>query len=93
MGEFGLAEVFGGVAGDMALLMVASGGVVLGGGVSLRLAEKLSDSGFRRAFLDKGRLSYFVEKVPVRLILRPDVALWGAARHAAEMTADGPGGR
>jgi glucokinase len=79
------AACFGAIAGDMALVMVARGGVVLGGGVSLRLADKLTDGSFRRAFLDKGRLSYFVEKLPVRLILRPDVGLWGAARRAAEL--------
>lgn len=81
------AACFGAIAGDMALVMVARGGVVLGGGVSLRLADKLTDGSFRRAFLDKGRLSYFVEKLPVRLILRPDVGLWGAARRAAEVAA------
>jgi glucokinase len=83
------ASCYGSLAGDMALMMVARGGVLLGGGVSVRLAEKLADGTFRRAFLDKGRLSYFVEKVPLRVILRSDTALLGAARHAADLAAAG----
>lgn len=79
------AGFFGAFAGDMALLMAARGGVYLGGGVSLRLADKLADGTFQRAFLDKGRLSYFVERVPVHAILRTDTALWGAARRAGEL--------
>jgi glucokinase len=71
----------------MARVTAARGGVYLGGGVSVRLADKLADGRFLRAFLDKGRNAYFVERVPVKLLLRPDTALWGAARRAAELAA------
>jgi glucokinase len=77
------ASCYGAVAGDMALIMVARGGVLLGGGVSAKLAEKLADGTFRRAFLDKGRLSHVVERVPLQVVLRTDIAIWGAARCAA----------
>jgi glucokinase len=75
----------GSLAGDMALVTAARGGVYLGGGVSVRLADKLADGTFLRSFLDKGRNAWFVERLPVKLLLRPDTALWGAARRAAEL--------
>ena len=83
------ASAFGAYAGDLALVGGARGGVYLGGGVSVRLADKLSDGSFLRAFLDKGRNSSFVERVPVRLLLRADTALWGAGRRAAELAGEG----
>jgi len=79
------ASAFGAFAGDLALVGGARGGVYLGGGVSVRLADKLVDGTFLRAFLAKGRLSPFVEKVPVRILTRPDTAIWGAAQRAGEL--------
>jgi glucokinase len=79
------AAAFGSFAGDLALIGGATGGVYLGGGVSVRLAKKLADGTFLRAFVDKGRLAAFVETLPLQIILRPDTAIWGAARRAAEL--------
>jgi glucokinase len=79
------ASTFGAFAGDLALVGGARGGVYLGGGVSVRLAKKLADGTFLRAFLAKGRLSPFVEKVPVRILTRDDTAIWGAAQRAGEI--------
>jgi glucokinase len=83
------ASAFGAFAGDLALVGGARGGVYLGGGVSERLAEKLADGTFLRAFLAKGRLSPFVEKVPVKILTRPDTAIWGAAQRAGELAGGG----
>jgi glucokinase len=79
------ASALGAFAGDMALVGGAAGGVYLGGGIPVRLAGKLADGTFLRAFLAKGRLSPFVERVPVQILLRPDTALLGAGRRAAEL--------
>jgi glucokinase len=79
------AAVLGSFAGDMALAAMARGGVYLGGGVPPRVAPLLADGTFLRAFTDKGRLSAFVEPLPVRVILRQDTALLGAGRRAAEL--------
>ncbi|HXT21924.1 MAG TPA: glucokinase [Thermoanaerobaculia bacterium] len=82
------ARAFGSYAGDLALIGGARGGVYLGGGVSERLADKLADGTFLRAFMNKGRLTDFVQTVPVQIILRPDTAIWGAARRAGELAAE-----
>jgi glucokinase len=79
------ASAFGSYAGDLALTGGARGGVYLGGGVSLRLAAKLADGTFLRAFRHKGRLSSYVAEVPVQVLLRPDTGILGAARRASEL--------
>lgn len=83
------ASAFGAFAGDLALVGGASAGVYLGGGVSERLAKKLADGTFLRAFVAKGRLTSFVEQVPVRILMRPDAAILGAAQRAAELAGGG----
>lgn len=79
------ASALGAVAGNMALIAGASGGVYLGGGIPPRMEAKLRDGTFRQAFVDKGRLRPFVERMPVAIIRRPETALLGAARRAAEL--------
>jgi glucokinase len=79
------ASAFGSFAGDLALAGAAHGGVYLAGGVGHRLANKLVDGTFLRAFVSKGRMKPFVERVPVHVLMREDAGLWGAARRAAEI--------
>ncbi len=73
-------SVFGAVAGDLALVHGARGGVYIAGGIGAKIEEFLLQSPFRRRFEDKGRLTPYVAAIPTRLILNPDIALLGAAR-------------
>ena len=76
-------SVYGAVAGDLALIARATAGVWIGGGIAPRIVPALRRAGgFMRAFRDKGRLSRFVERIPVRVILEPRTALLGAAACA-----------
>lgn len=74
----------GGLIGDLALVVNAGGGVYLAGGVALALRERLAAGAFRRRFEDKGRMSGFLARVPIRLITHPVPALLGLARRPAE---------
>jgi glucokinase len=76
------AGLYGAVAGDVALTMMASGGVWLGGGIAPKLLSTLAGGGFMERFLAKGRMRPLLEAMPVRVVLKGDVALWGAARCA-----------
>jgi glucokinase len=76
--------VYGARAGNVALALMATGGVYLGGGIPPRIVERLYDGGFMRAFVDKGRFARLLEQIPVRVILDDNAALLGAARIAAE---------
>ena len=73
-------EILGAAAGNLALTLVATGGVYLGGGIAPRILEALRQPGFERGFRSKGRLSYVPERIPVWVIADPDCGLLGAAR-------------
>ncbi|MCF1182665.1 glucokinase [Marichromatium gracile] len=73
-------RLYGREAGDLALKQMALGGVYLGGGIAPRNLEALRASAFLDGFLDKGRMRGLMARMPVRVILQPQVALLGAAR-------------
>jgi len=76
-------SLYGAVAGDLALVAKATGGMFVGGGIAPRILPRLRSGEFVRAFRAKGRLSPLVEAIPVRVILEPRTALLGAAAHGA----------
>jgi glucokinase len=71
-------RILGAVAGDLALAHGANQ-VVLAGGVGLRLADRLEQSGFADRFTAKGRYEARMAALPVRLITYPQPGLYGAA--------------
>lgn len=73
-----LCLCFGAVAGDLALAHGASG-VVIGGGLGLRLSGYLPRSGFCDRFTAKGRFERRMDDMPVKLITYPEPGLIGAA--------------
>ncbi|MFB0546846.1 MAG: glucokinase [Anaerolineae bacterium] len=77
-------SVFGAEAGNLALKVIATGGVYLGGGIPPKILKKLEDGTFMTAFLSKGRLSDVLERMPVHVILNDKAALLGAACYAFE---------
>ncbi len=72
-------EMLGTFAGNACVTLGASGGVVLGGGVSRHIAPFIQESDFESRFRDRGHGSWFMTDVPVRLIQAHFVALYGAA--------------
>ena len=76
-------SVYGTRAGDVVLGYAATGGVYLGGGIAPKILPRLLDGRFLRSFTDKGRLSWLLERTPVRVVLNSDAALIGAAAYAA----------
>jgi glucokinase len=77
-------SVYGAEAGNLALRGKAIGGVYIGGGIAPKIVDKIKDSTFMRAFLDKGRYRDFLAVVPVQVILNSQAALQGAAYYAAK---------
>jgi glucokinase len=84
------AAAYGAEAGNIALKVLATGGMYLGGGIAPKTLKTLASGGFMQAFLDKGRMSPLLETIPVRVILDESCALLGAAAYgearAAEIT-------
>ena len=76
-------------AGDVALLFGAKGGVYLGGGIAPKIISALQAGSFREAFEAKGRLSDYLARIPIQVILAGDAGLRGAAAAlAAAMVED-----
>jgi glucokinase len=76
-------SIYGAQAGNLALTVMALGGVYIGGGIITKLLPRVASSNFMRAFLAKGRHSGLMADIPVHVILNPSTSLLGAA-HAAK---------
>jgi len=72
-------------AGNLALKILATGGVYLAGGIPPRILPALADKRFLDSFWDKGRMTDLLQRMPVHIIVNRDVALLGAACHCLGM--------
>ncbi|MCO5732835.1 glucokinase [Rhizobium sp. SSA_523] len=72
----------GRVAGDMALVMMAKGGVYLAGGISQKIVPALKRPEFRAAFEDKAPHSLMMRHIPTFVVTHPQAALVGLASYA-----------
>jgi glucokinase len=71
--------ILGAEAGNLALKVLASGGIYLGGGISPRILVDLESPEFLQALRSKGRFRELLTKYPVHVILNPKAGLLGAA--------------
>lgn len=81
------ADVYGAEAGNMALRVLARGGVYLAGGIAAKNIPRFTDGKFVEAFLRKGRFRALLESVPVDLIMNEQVGLLGAVEGARRAVA------
>lgn len=75
-------EILGDEAGNLALVVLATGGIYLGGGIPPRILPQLQSGPFLKFFKDKGRFSEMIGRIPVHVIYNPKTALYGAAYDA-----------
>ena len=76
-------SLYGAEAGNLALKIMATGGVFIGGGIAPKIIQKLKGPLFMETFTAKGRLRTLLESMPVKVIMNDMTALRGAARHMA----------
>lgn len=79
--------IYGRQAGQLAITLLATGGVYVAGGIAPRIIAKLTDGTFMTAFRDQGRLKSVAERLPVHVVTHPQVGLLGAAAAAFAATA------
>ena len=76
-------DAYGAEAGNLALRTVSTAGLFVGGGIAAKILPALTDGRFMRAFRAKGSFEVMLAKIPVKVVLNPEVALLGAAVYAA----------
>jgi glucokinase len=76
-------EVYGAEAANLALKVMATGGLFLAGGISPKILSKLKGPLFMKHFVEKGRLRPLLEAIPVHVVTNEKAGLLGAARCAA----------
>ena len=74
-------SILGSEAGNLALKVLATGGIYLGGGIPRRILPLLKTDTFRFTFTDKGRFAKMLCDAPVYVITHPRAGLFGAACH------------
>ena len=73
---------YGREAGNLALKLLPYGGLYIGGGIAAKILPLMTDGSFLRAFQQKEQLSYLLERIPVHVILNPEVGLVGSVLYA-----------
>lgn len=81
-------SAYGAEAGNLALKVLAAGGIYLGGGIAPKILQTMENGEFVKAFLDKGRMQPLLDAMPVRIILDDTCALLGAAAYAEARAAE-----
>lgn len=77
-------EILANEASNLALKVMASGGIYLGGGLPPRLKDWIEPGHFMSAFTNKGRFRTWLNDIPVNIIKQQDSALIGAACYGFE---------
>ncbi|MBI1823108.1 MAG: glucokinase [Nitrospirae bacterium] len=75
-------SIYGAEAGNLALKTMATGGVFIGGGIGTKILKKLREGEFVRSFVNKGRMSSLIKRMPLKVIINEKTALLGAAHYA-----------
>jgi glucokinase len=74
--------IYGGEAGNLALKVLALGGVYVAGGIAVKIIEKIKDGKFFNAFRDKWKFENLLDNIPVSVVLNESAPLLGAAYEA-----------
>lgn len=72
-------DVLANEAGNLALKVMATGGIYIGGGIPPRILPFLKRVQFMQAFINKGRFAGMMNNIPVKVILNDRAGLYGAA--------------
>ena len=75
-------SIYGSEAGNVALKMLALGGVFLGGGIAPKILRAIKKGDFISSFTQKGRFSELLSAIPIRVVLNDNTALLGSAYYA-----------
>ena len=75
-------NIYGAEAGNLALKVLALGGVYVAGGIAVKILPKMTDGTFFKSFQDKWHFENMLADVPVSIVLNESAPLIGAAYEA-----------
>jgi len=78
-------EAYGAEAGNLAIKLLPYGGLYVAGGIAAKILPLIKEGQFLRTFGQKGRVSPLLERVPLQVVLNPQVGLIGAAICASRI--------
>lgn len=77
-------QIYGNVAGNLALTCLPMGGIFLAGGIAPKIIQRLQSDLFLAAFRNKGKMSALMTRFPVRVVMNPNIGLIGARQVAQQ---------
>lgn len=78
-------DIYGAEAGNLALKVLALGGVYVAGGIAIKILDKMKDGRFFQAFKDKWHFENLLKNMPVSIILDENAPQLGAAYEALRL--------
>jgi glucokinase len=75
-------NIYGAEAGNLALKVLALGGLYVAGGIAVKILDKIKDGTFFKAFKDKWKFEGLLSNIPVSVVLDESAPLMGAAYEA-----------
>jgi len=76
--------LYGAEAGNLALKVLARGGVWVAGGIAVKIREKMEDGTFFRNFCEKEKFAALMAQIPVQMVLNEEAPLIGAMSRAIQ---------
>jgi glucokinase len=77
-------SMYGAEAGNLALKVLARGGVWVAGGIAVKIRKKMEDGTFFRAFCEKEKFAAFLAQIPIQMVLNEEAPLIGAMSQAVQ---------
>jgi glucokinase len=75
-------SIYGAEAGNLALKVLARGGVWVAGGIAVKIRKKMEDGTFFRAFCEKEKFAALMAQIPIYMVLNEEAPLIGAMSQA-----------
>jgi glucokinase len=75
-------NIYGAEAGNLALKVLARGGVWVAGGIAPKIRKKMEDGAFFKAFCEKEKFAGLLAQIPIQMVLNEEAPLIGAMSQA-----------
>ena len=78
-------EAYGAETGNLALKFLSYGGIYIAGGIAAKILPLMKKERFLSAFKEKGRMTPLMNKMPIHIVLNPQVGVIGSILYALSL--------